>query len=386
MSAFYCQLDYEHVPYLSPVGASNGNISNNGCGVCSAAMLAENLLGVTFPPEAAARFAKMVGARETWGTDLYIFSPAFAAHLGMSVRDTEDAEEALRFLQEKRGMVIANTQGDRKDDGYIGVFSNGGHYIVIAGAEASTVKVWDPMYKEGSGRFDIPGRKGKVRLDGTDAYADMSVLKQDCKDRPFFLFEKLDKPAPAPMIGVIGGDDAQKAVIAAGGVPVVISPYLPPEKVCDCVSRMNGLVITEDSPIAEAALSCIREKNRPALITGFGVQAVMKLMGGEAASAKPASGVTAQRGTRLEVVAGGSYPVGDFTGCACESVPEGVRIAASDENGAVAAAECIYGGLTLGVNWRPEALFETDPNALALFSAIVECARADLPVRVYNYE
>jgi gamma-glutamyl-gamma-aminobutyrate hydrolase PuuD len=63
-----------------------------------------------------------------------------------------------------------------------------------------------------------------------------------------------------------------------------------------------------------------------------------------------------------------------------------VRIAATDANGGIAAAECIFGGLILGVNWRPEAIFESDPNAAALFSAIVECARADLPVRVYDYE
>ena len=62
--------------------------------------------------------------------------------------------------------------------------------MIIASAEGTTVKVWDPMYKEGSGRFDIPGRKGKVRLDGTDAYADMSVFVEDCKERPFFLFSK----------------------------------------------------------------------------------------------------------------------------------------------------------------------------------------------------
>ena len=55
-TAFYCQLDYEHVPYPSPVGAKNGNIANNGCGVCAASMVAENMLGVSFPPEEAAQF------------------------------------------------------------------------------------------------------------------------------------------------------------------------------------------------------------------------------------------------------------------------------------------------------------------------------------------
>ena len=85
-------------------------------------------------------------------------------------------------------MVIANTQGNRPDDGYLGVFSDSGHYIVLAAAEGTTVKVWDPMYFIGSDRFESEHRKDKVRLDGTDAYADMSVIAQDCKDRPFFLF------------------------------------------------------------------------------------------------------------------------------------------------------------------------------------------------------
>ena len=28
-TSFYCQLDYEHVPYPSPVGVANGNVANN---------------------------------------------------------------------------------------------------------------------------------------------------------------------------------------------------------------------------------------------------------------------------------------------------------------------------------------------------------------------
>ncbi len=185
---FYCQLDYEHVPYPSPVGAKNGNIANNGCGVCAASMLAENMLGISFPPEESAKLAKACGAREGFGTDLYIYAPVFAAHVGLCVRDTEDAQEALRFLQEGRGMIIANTRGDR--EGHIGVFSDSGHYIVLAGAKGTEIRVWDPMYKPGSDRFEKPGRKEKVRLDGTDAYADFSEIEKDCFERPYFLFWK----------------------------------------------------------------------------------------------------------------------------------------------------------------------------------------------------
>lgn len=182
---FYCQLDYENLPYPSPTNP-NGNIANNGCGICCASMLAENMLGIHFPLEEAASLAISCGAREKVGTDLYIFSPVFAQRVGLNVRDTEDADEALRFLQEKRGMIIANTYGDR--EGYIGVFSNSGHYIVLAGVEGTTVRVWDPMYRPG--RYDVPGRIGKVRMEGNEAFADFDVIRQDCVHRPFFLFSR----------------------------------------------------------------------------------------------------------------------------------------------------------------------------------------------------
>ena len=188
MKSFYCQLDYEHVPYPSPVGAVNGNLANNGCGVCSASMLVENMLDVPYPPEVAAKEAKACGAREGYGTNLYIYAPVVAAHFGMKLTVTEDGQEALRFLQAGKGMVIANTYGDRPE--HIGVFSDSGHYIVVAEAKGTEVKVWDPMYKLGSDRFEKEGRKGKVRLNGTDAYADFSEIEKDCFERPFFLFEK----------------------------------------------------------------------------------------------------------------------------------------------------------------------------------------------------
>ncbi len=184
---FYCQLDYPDVPYPNQ-RTGKGTIADNGCGPCCASMVAENLLGVSFPPEEACRLAIECGAREKPGTDLYRFSPVFAERFGLNVTDTEDADEAKAFLEQKKGLVIANTYGDRPEDGWTGVFSDGGHYIVLAGIEGNTVKVWDPMYRPG--RFDIPGRKGKVRMEGNEAFADFSIIREDCYHRPFFLFSK----------------------------------------------------------------------------------------------------------------------------------------------------------------------------------------------------
>ena len=187
---FYCQLDYAHVPFPAP-GSGFGNLANNGCGPISVSMLIENMLGIPFPPEEAARFFLSCGARAAFGTDLYIASEAAAEKFGLSVRNTEDAEEAHAFLREGRGMVIANTFGNRPDDGYIGVFSDSGHYILLTGARDGRVSVLDPMYRPG--RFDKPGRAGKVIMEGNLAHADFSVVASDCVHRPFFLFEKKDQ-------------------------------------------------------------------------------------------------------------------------------------------------------------------------------------------------
>lgn len=184
---FYCQLAYEHIPYTSPV-SPKGTIADNGCGVCAASMVAEHLLGIDYPVEECAKLAKACGSREGYGTDLYIFSPAFAEAVGLHYEKTFDSKEAYDFLEKGKGVVIANTSGNKED--WIGVFSDSGHYIVLCGAENGRVAVWDPMYdpKLNPDRYEIPGRKGKVILDGCTAYADYSVVENDCRDRHYFMF------------------------------------------------------------------------------------------------------------------------------------------------------------------------------------------------------
>lgn len=184
---FYRQLDYQHIAYPSPT-SPNGTLADNGCGVCAASMIVENLAQRRFAPDESAKLAIACGAREGFGTDMSIFAPIFSERFGLGSKATNDTSEVLRFLNERKGMAIANTTGDH--GGWTGVFSESRHYIVLAGAEDHTVAVWDPMLSPG--RYDIPGRAGKVSLVGKTAYADFSVIVNDCGERPYYLFWKLD--------------------------------------------------------------------------------------------------------------------------------------------------------------------------------------------------
>ena len=182
---FYCQLDYKHISYPSP-SSINGNIADNGCGVCCASMVVEALCDTLFPIEISARFSKESGAREGFGTNMAILAPAIANKFNLKVKATLDTNEVLQFLNDKKGLVIANTIGDHDD--WIGVFSDSRHYIVLCEANGNTVGVWDPMYREG--RYDIEGRKGKVKVEGFTAYSDFSNVVNDCVGKPYYMFSK----------------------------------------------------------------------------------------------------------------------------------------------------------------------------------------------------
>ncbi|MCQ2458312.1 MAG: gamma-glutamyl-gamma-aminobutyrate hydrolase family protein [Clostridia bacterium] len=431
MSSFYCQLDYEHVPYLSPCGTKNGNIANNGCGVCSSSMIAENLAGMDLPPERCAKLCKAAGARETFGTNLFVFAPYLAQYTGLRYTVEWDAGKVLRFLQEKRGMVIANVRGDRPADGYLGVFSDSGHYIVLAGAEGNTVRVWDPMYRPGSDRFEIHGRHGKVQLSGTDAYADFSHVEQDCLDRPYFLYEKTDGKYAAPLIGILCGFINEETtqyvyraytqpVLKAGGIPVLLSLDTPDELMEETLSRMDGLLITGgpdvdpalygQQPIPElgsvsaardrmeiAAVKVFRRLNRPILGICRGIQSMAVALGGTLYQDIPAQypgnvdhypcregwgiphahTVTVESGTRLEAISGGgTWFVNSYHHQAVNRLPEGARVAARSDDGLIEAFEMPEGALCLGVQWHPERLYEEDEHAFALFRELVFAARA----------
>ena len=183
---FYCQLDYRHIPYPSKTSV-NGNIADNGCGVCCVSMILEGLYNQTFPVETCAIFSKKSGAREGFGTDMSILSKAIANEFLLEVIPTFDTKEVLAFLQDQKGWVIANTIGNRED--WIGVFSDARHYIVLTGANGNEVSVLDPLLEDG--RYEVEGRKGKVRLDGFIAYADFSVVENDCLGKCYYMFKKI---------------------------------------------------------------------------------------------------------------------------------------------------------------------------------------------------
>jgi len=179
---YYNQRDYAHLPYPSPTLPS-ATVASGGCGVCCASMLVENLLkGTSFPPAEAVLAAQSSGARVTGGTDMRVFAKDLCQRFPMKFQETTSLDAVLSSMRYGGAMAIANTKGNVGS--YKGLFSDSGHYVVLAAVGESYVTVLDPYLYPG--KFDKAWRKSKVRLLGNEAYVLPDDLEADCKR--YFLF------------------------------------------------------------------------------------------------------------------------------------------------------------------------------------------------------
>lgn len=184
---YYNQNNYGNVPYPSPT-APNATIKSGGCGPTCAAMIVSNLTSKTVDPKAMASFAIKIGARVSGGTDMNKLAKGLVGQYGLTYATTNDENTLIQHLK-SGGMAIANVGGDRP--GYKGVFSDSGHYVVVAGiAQDGRIIVLDPGYY--AGKFNKTGRVGKVTVKGNECHCAITVLVQDTSNRNpgYYLFAR----------------------------------------------------------------------------------------------------------------------------------------------------------------------------------------------------
>ena len=199
---YFNQYNYPNVLYPSKQNPK-ATIKSGGCGPTAMAMVVSSMTEVIVDPVDMALLARRVGARVNGGTDIIALSKAVSIY-ELVFKTTNDEAELIDHLR-KGGMSIANVGGNRK--GYIGVFSNEGHFIVVAGltAEGKAI-VLDPGYYKD--KYNLAGRKGKVTISGNQCICDVSVLGKDTENRSpsYVLFShKVQDETPVNIAVVIPG-------------------------------------------------------------------------------------------------------------------------------------------------------------------------------------
>ena len=158
------QLDYAHVPYLAEVKnpkatpeQRNRTVALSGCGICSAVMIVDLLTGRELSVEECVRIAYECEANWSVGIDMLILAPVIAEKYGLTYDKTNDPAVAVAHLQ-GGGKIIAHM--GVPDGKEIGLFTKGGHYVVLCGTDGKRFSVLDPSYTPE--KFTIPERVGRV--------------------------------------------------------------------------------------------------------------------------------------------------------------------------------------------------------------------------------
>lgn len=102
---------------------------------------------------------------------------AVADEFNIGYTETTDIQRALQLLQSNHYVVVSCGNG---------LFTTGGHFIVLTELNENTITVYDPYLY--SGKFETSTRRGKATVDGYKVYVSVDNFRQYANAQGFFCY------------------------------------------------------------------------------------------------------------------------------------------------------------------------------------------------------
>ena len=186
------QLDYGHIKYdhnLANGGPPEGrnSVRTSGCGLCCASMVVDQLTDQQLPIEECVRLSEENGANLVLGTSMKVLGPIIAERFGLDFSYTNDIRRVITHLR-KGGRAIALVGGDR--EGYVGLFTKRGHYMLLLSYDGEEFAILDPSLSDT--KYTVEGRVGRVRVDKPFIYASKEEIVLAAKEKKtrYYLFSR----------------------------------------------------------------------------------------------------------------------------------------------------------------------------------------------------
>ena len=175
---YYSQLDnrWKNQMYSS-VGNSTQTIGTSGCGPTSSAMVVSSIKGNITPNEMANLYMQYGYRSANQGTYWSAFKwTADVFNIGYS--ECYKLDDAIAKLKDNNYIIVSCNQG---------LFTYGGHFIVLIGVEGDYIKVYDPYLY--SGKFSTSSRIGKAEVKGNTVYVSIENFREYANYQKFFCFK-----------------------------------------------------------------------------------------------------------------------------------------------------------------------------------------------------
>lgn len=173
LKGFLCnQNDYGDLSYVAP-GYPRATVKSGGCGVCASVNAVAALTGKNISVRVMRDLAVEGGARVSGGTNMNRMMELLAKQYNLRTATTSSIS-VLKSHLKKGGVAICNTAGN-------GMFSTGGHYVVVLGELSGKLCIADSgLY---TGKYSSAKRRAKVDVSGDLLLTDGTTLDADCNGR-----------------------------------------------------------------------------------------------------------------------------------------------------------------------------------------------------------
>ena len=175
---YYNQIDsrWRNHPYTS-VGSSSQTIGSSGCGPTAAAMIVTATKGTITPDEMGDLFVRYGYRSPNNGTYWSAFRWT-ADVFDIPYQETSSFDTAVNLVRDNNYVICSVGNG---------LFTTGGHFIVIVGIDGNNLKIYDPYLY--SGKFDTSTRRGKVTVNGNTVYCSIDNFKNYANYKGFFVYK-----------------------------------------------------------------------------------------------------------------------------------------------------------------------------------------------------
>lgn len=161
----------------SSIGDSSQTIGTSGCGPTSAAMVVTAIKGTITPPEMGDLFVQYGYRSANNGTYWSAFRWV-ADVFDIGYQECSSLDTAVDLVKNNNYVICSVGNG---------LFTTGGHFIVIVGIDGDTLKIYDPYLY--SGKFDTSTRRGKVTVSGNTVYCSIDNFRNYANYKGFFAYK-----------------------------------------------------------------------------------------------------------------------------------------------------------------------------------------------------
>ena len=212
---YYSQIDkrWKNKMYSS-VGNTAQTIGTSGCGPTAAAMVVSSIKGNITPDQMADLYMKYGYRSANQGTYWSAFKwTADVFDIGYS--EYYKLDDAIAKLKDNHYIIASCNQG---------LFTYGGHFVVLVGLEGNYIKIYDSYLY--NGKYDVASRRGKAIVKGNTTYVSIQNFRQYANYKKFFCFKndrtnvnENNNPSNNANVG-ISKANYQVKIIANGGLNI----------------------------------------------------------------------------------------------------------------------------------------------------------------------